>query len=67
MKRLTKKQLNEQVLITCYGQKEKMRREDAIDFYLEGIGCSDGSERERYYAIYTQLMQGCKTATDEYC
>lgn len=64
MKALTKKQLNETVTITCYRQTEQMKRHEAIDFYLEGMMCCEGSEAERYATIYGQLMQGLKNCSD---
>ena len=66
MKQLTKKQLNEQVLVTCYGKTESMRREDAIDEFYEGARCCDGCESERYWNIYSQLMDGEMHAYDEF-
>lgn len=49
---------NDIVTITCYGQTEKMKRQEAIDFYLEGMMCCEGSEAERYSNIYFQLLEG---------
>ena len=65
MKRLTKKQLDEKVKITCYRQTETMTRRDAIEEYYEGMMCCDGSEAERYTTIYCQLMEGLKVCSDE--
>lgn len=58
MKKLTRKQLNETVTITCYNKTEEMKRKDAIDFYLEGMMACEGSEAERYTNIYLQLLEG---------
>ena len=69
MARLTKKQMDEQVTVTCYRETEKMKRRDAIDFYEEGMMSVDpgSSECERYTTIYCQLMEGCMHCSDEYC
>lgn len=64
MKGLTKKQMNEKVKVTCYGQTEVMTRKEAIDEYYEGMLCCDGSEAERYTTIYCQLMEGCMECSD---
>lgn len=65
MKQFTKKQLKEQVRVTCYGKTETMTREEAIDEYYEGMMCCDGSEAERYQTIYCQLMEGLTDVSDE--
>jgi hypothetical protein len=65
MKQLTKKQLAERVTVTCYGRKESMTREQAIDKYYEGMTCCDGSERDRYMTIYCQLLEGFRQVSDE--
>ena len=53
------------VLVTCYGQTKEWEREEAMDFYEEGILCCEGAERDRYVEIYFQLKHGAKVATDE--
>lgn len=51
----------------CYGQeKEWASREEAMEFFANGIIASEGSEQERYCAIYEQLQDGCDVATDEF-
>ena len=64
MKHFTKKQLKEQVNVTCYNKKETMTREDAINKYYEGMMCCEGSEGERYRTIYCQLMEGLTNVYD---
>lgn len=64
MRQFTKKQLRQQVTVTCYGQKETMNREEAIDKYYEGMIVCDGSEAERYQSIYCQLMDGETEVSD---
>lgn len=55
------------VKVTCYRQTETWNsRQEAMDFYLEGmIACMGSSEGGRYARIYTQLAMGADTATDE--
>jgi hypothetical protein len=65
MKQLTNAQMAEQVTVTCYGRKETMTREQAIDKYFDGMQCCEGSERDRYVAIYCQLMEGLTEVSDE--
>ncbi len=65
MRQFTKKQLAQQVTVTCYGHKETMTREQAIDKYYEGMMVCDGSEAERYQTIYCQLMEGFRQVSDE--
>lgn len=55
-----------QVVVTCYGKKRVYpSRKKAMDFFLEGMMWSEGSERERYAYIYAQLSQGEKEVSDE--
>ena len=67
MARLTKKQMAEQVTVTCYRQTEKMTRKEAVKFYMDGMmGCDPGSsECARYTSIYFQLLDGLTEVTDE--
>lgn len=53
------------VKITCYRKTKTMRRDKAMDFYLDCMYNSDGSEHERYETIYFQLKDGAMTASDE--
>lgn len=54
------------VKITCYGKEETWdSRQEAADFYLKAIAGSEGSECERYTKIYTELLMGLTTCTDE--
>ena len=55
----------DKVKITCYGETEMMNRADAINFYTDGIACSDGSERERYTNILIGLLSGLNEVSDE--
>ena len=66
-KKLTERQMNETVTVTCYRKKEKMTRRAAIDYYQEGMACCDpgSSEFERYATIYMQLTLGFMDCSDE--
>ena len=55
---------NDIVYVTCYGKREKYKRQDAIDFYLEAMHCSEGSERERYTNVYLGLLDGLTEVSD---
>ena len=59
------RKLNEKVTVTCYRKTERMTRRKALEFYYEGMKCSEGSEHERYETIFFQLMEGRMTASDE--
>ena len=67
MARLTKKQMEEQVTVTCYRKTETMTRGEALAFYQEGMmGCDPGSsECERYTTIFCRLMDGLTVVTDD--
>ena len=61
-----KKELKkDMVKVTCYKTTQTMTRDDAIQFYLKAIRCSEGSERDRYMNIYLQLLDGEKECSDE--
>lgn len=54
------------VIVTCYGDTKVWdSRKDAIEFYLQAMAGSEGSEHERYSKIYVELSLGMPTATDE--
>lgn len=56
----------EKITIVCYGQKEEWdSREKAMQYFLEGMLSSEGSEHERYARIYEQLASGLNFCTDE--
>lgn len=54
----------DKVKVTCYGQTKIWDRSKAIAFFLEGMRCCEGAERERYTDIYLQLIDGAKEASD---
>lgn len=57
---------SEEIHVTCDGKKEVWtNRQDAMAFYKKGICMSEGSERERYASIYTQLLIGSNNCCDE--
>ena len=54
------------VTTVCYGEERVWdSREEAKNFFLEGLKATEGSERERYAAIYTKLILGKNYCTDE--
>ena len=54
------------VTTVCYGEEKVWdSRKEAKDFFLEGLKATDGSERERYAAIYTKLVLGKNYCTDD--
>lgn len=53
------------VRVICYSHVERMERKEALEKYLEGMMMCDGSERERYASIYSQLKAGWKTCSDK--
>lgn len=56
-----------QVTTICYGQTEQWAsRRKTAEHFLEGMMCSEGSERERYTKIYTEIMSGKSVCTDIY-
>lgn len=49
----------------CYNvEREWASREEAIEFFKEGIICSEGSERDRYLNVLMNLLDGKDVATD---
>ena len=54
------------VTTICYRQKREWdSREEAENFFLEGVMCCEGSERDRYATILSKLMSGRKVCSDE--
>ena len=50
----------------CYGEKRNWKTlDEALEFFLEGMMNSEGSERDRYATIYSKLQSGLLFATDE--
>ncbi len=50
----------------CYGKEDVWdSRKEAEDFFLQAMMSSDGSERDRYTKIYTELILGKEVCTDE--
>ncbi len=52
------------VTVTCYGETKTWERKDALKYFLEGAHLCEGSEAERYFNIYYQLVNGAKEASD---
>ena len=54
------------VKVICCGKEEVWdSRKEAADFYLQAMAGSEGSERQRYTKIYTELLTGKPLCTDE--
>lgn len=67
MRQKRNKTKREIITVMCSDKEEIWGdRNEAIDFYLECMSFSDGTERERYSAIFEQLMTGATYCTDEY-
>lgn len=50
----------------CYGKEDVWdSRKEAEDFFLRAMMSYEGSERERYTKIYTELILGKGVCTDE--
>lgn len=50
----------------CYGEEREWdSREEAMNFFLEGMCFSEGSEFERYAKIYIELTLGLEVCSDE--
>lgn len=58
------RKLTDMVTVTCYGQTKKMTRQNALEFYMDCMRGSEGSEHERYETIFFQLMDGKKVCSD---
>ncbi|MBH1941310.1 DUF4314 domain-containing protein [Mobilitalea sibirica] len=54
------------VTTICYGRKDTWKtRTEAEEFFLKAMMLSEGSERERYTKIYTELKMGMIICIDE--
>lgn len=50
----------------CYGEEKVWdSREEAMDFFFQGMMASEGSERQRYTNIYLKLQLGMEVCSDE--
>lgn len=56
--------LTDIVTTICYGNITKRTRIDALEFYMDCMRNSEGSEHERYETIFFQLMDGKKVCSD---
>lgn len=59
------KKKKDSVVTICYGRRQvwKSRRE-AMNHFLEGMMCSEGSEQQRYATIYAKLVAGETECSD---
>ena len=54
------------VTTKCYGEQRVWdSRQEAMDFFREGMLACEGSEADRYSRIYAQLKDGAQYASDE--
>lgn len=58
--------MEEMVIVECYGTKKEYKRIDAIKEFKQAMACSEGSERERYVTIFLQLLDGETECSDRY-
>ena len=55
------------VATVCYGETKVWdSRDEALQYFLEGMTCCEGSESQWYALIYARLKNGSSYATDEY-
>lgn len=48
---------NEPVIVVCYGkEKQYNSRQEAYDYYMQGVLATDGSEQNRYATICSMLQ-----------
>ena len=52
------------VTIVCYGRKETRERNEAMQFYRDCAEHSEGHERNRYFNILMDLMDGKTECSD---
>ena len=53
------------VTTICYGIEDNWdTRQEALDYFEAGIVCTEGSERDRYVKVWSELMDGSNLATD---
>jgi len=51
--------------VICYGRRDTWEdRNAAIRFYLDGMSCCEGSERDRYTNVYLDLISGKDVCSD---
>ena len=57
------------ITITCYDKTETHPEKDRrklMKFYMEGVMCCDGSEKDRYMSIYCGLDEGHDVVDDQW-
>lgn len=52
------------VTVTCYGRTETMERNKAMQFYRDCAQNSEGHERNRYFNVLMDLMDGKTECSD---
>lgn len=54
------------VTTVCYGETTVWdTRQEAMEYFADGMANCEGSEQSRYASIYCQLAEGSRYATDE--
>ena len=54
------------VTTICYGKEDKWNdRWEAVDFFMEGVYASDGSDRDRYETILKRLLARERVCSDD--
>lgn len=57
--------MDKKVICKCYGtEQEFSTRQEAVEFFMEGLMCSEGSEQERYANVLSDLWLGKTYCTD---
>lgn len=55
----------DKVITICYNKKDIWEsRQEAINFFFEGVVSCEGSEQERYLHVLMKLQMGCKVCDD---
>jgi len=62
----SKKQFKNPVEVTCYDETKTWERDEAIEFFTEGMFATEGSESERYRNIVRKLQSGLTKVDDNW-
>lgn len=64
---IEKKIKSGKIVTVCYDTVEYWNtREEAENYFLQGMMCSEGSERDRYTNVYCKLVEGKTYCTDDF-
>ena len=54
------------IICKCYGKEMEFNsRQEATDYFMQGLMCSEGSEQNRYANILSDLWCGRTYCTDD--